>query len=291
MENKISIVIINDEGAEYLPKFFDSIKNQTVEIDINSIIFVDNASSDNSIPIAREFGIKNIFTFEKKVENRWSLYQKGADLSKSEYVIFAHSDIYFDQHFFENLYTEFSKNGKIDFANFGQYYADHSFFGNNQIGIDPEQNKLCYKQLFQTLKVHPLFECSEGCFMIKTRLTKDLTMGLIYKQSFFEYELIQKISSTKGTILNLESCKFTHYFIENQDKIKTYNEDEKIFLSKNNNLFIVSQKKQAEKLKTELNNLKNSFSYKLGRILTLPVRFIYDLFFSLRTQFKKYKNK
>lgn len=222
----ISLVIINDDAAEYCPGLFKSISEQITLKDID-IVFIDNCSRDNSVQIAEKFGIKKIFRFEKKIENRGALYNKGFELTEASNIIFAHSDIYFASDFFEKLSKALKINANYEVICFAQYYADTSYFGNEKIGLDLENNILFYRQLFKPdpQSVEWLLECSEACFMVNRTYFQMVSFNESFKNSFHEFVLIGDIQNNGGTQVTLQDCKVTHYFIELHEKLATFSDD------------------------------------------------------------------
>ena len=231
---RISFVIINDDAVEYCKILFESLKKQR-HLDKYKVefAFIDNHSIDGSVECATNFGIKNIFSFQEKIECRGLLYNKGIECSSGDYIIFAHSDIYLEEDFFENIFEYIERKECPDYVNFAQKYADHSYFGNNHIGIDIETGKLVYRQLFEwNPNVLVSVECSEGCFMVKTETFKLYRFDCSYHNSFYEYDfLFQMMAKNAHGIKTINNIFFTHYFIELHEKIKTLKDDEKLFLS------------------------------------------------------------
>jgi len=350
IEPKISLVIVNDDTADYLPKLFDTIKEQNGLESLFEVIFVDNCSKDNSVEIAKNFGVENVYVFEEKINKRGVLFQKGADLAKGDYVIFAHSDVYFGEVFFENLIKWLAENKDADFVNFGQYYVDGNFV-NNHMSLDLPNKKIVYSGVFNELANNPFLDCSEGCFFVKKSIFSIYEISSRYQSNFYEFDLLKRVRDGRNKVSRCDTCKFFHYFLENREKIRDLQTDSNIFIRNNYDLFIVEDRltdvatlssvvsKKKEKIITlneiindkeveiknlnkvvstknrkikELNedakkkyentkritdlekkldqkdscisilnqqvsNLKNSFSYKLGRGLTFPIRILFPV--------------
>lgn len=235
----ISLVIINDNAAEYLPQFFKSIKEQK-ELPANmDIVFVDNCSEDDSVSIAERNGVTTIFKFGNQIQHRGLLYNQGYQLARGKNIIFAHSDILFYPDFFYSLMNEIKNKPQYEFANFAQYYADGYFFGTHQIGLNPLRNGIVYRQLFQPTSGDIYQECSESCFMVNRKVFEYHSFNSCYYNSFFEYDFMCKLNPR--IMSNFFQCKITHYFIEQHEKIKTYMYDEEKFIE---NSFSVVQKGQ-----------------------------------------------
>jgi len=102
----ISIVIINYNGGEYLPKLFESILAQSYPKEKIEIIFVDDNSIDNSIKIARQY--KKSFKRFKIISNKENKghafnVNLGVKNASSEFVIILDSDVYLHSEFCKTL--------------------------------------------------------------------------------------------------------------------------------------------------------------------------------------------
>lgn len=234
----LTLIIINDDAEEYLYRLFESLKIQ-VGIDDCEIVFVDNCSKDKSVQMAEKYGVHKIYKFEDKIYSRALLYNKGYEISRTQFLVFAHSDIFFDRDFFKTLYERIESHQISDFINFSQHYADSNYFGNNEIGIDVTNHQIFYKQLFQYLPHGmPLYlECSEACFMVNRQWIDDFSFNSSYSDSFFEFDLLSNIINNSGTYSTLKQCIFTHYFIELHEKLKTLQNDKKLFIRNHGYVF------------------------------------------------------
>lgn len=236
----ISLVIINDNAEEYCPGLFKSIANQETAVDLD-LIFVDNCSDDGSIQKAEAFGIKKIFRFDTRVENRGMLYNKGADLSEGRYVVFVHSDIYFASDFFRLLNIALTEERVNDLTCFGEYYADTRFVENEKIGKKISESQFLYKQLFDEWPVDTvgLMECSEACFMVRKEIFGKIRFNEKTRDSFFEYFFLIDVIVNDGGQAFCNECNFTHYFIELHEKIKSYQHDYKLLEAYINKYYLI----------------------------------------------------
>gem|GEM_PF-5300031 len=236
--SNISFVIINDDAAEYCTVLFDSLKKQKDSNNIE-LVFIDNHSADESVKLAANFGIRNIYSFDSKTERRGLLYNKGSELSSGDYIIFAHSDILLRENFFSNVYRYIKNNPDVDFVNFSQYYLDHVFLGNNYIGMDIITGNFFYHQLFDfNPNVKIACECSEACFMVKRDVFNRNVFNADYFNSFYEYDFIYRIKEDHKNIEKLNESAFMHYFIEWHEKNKSLEQDRLVFLAKHGNKVI-----------------------------------------------------
>lgn len=227
---ELSLVIINDQAVEYLPGLFNSLKDQE-GIEQVEIVFIDNHSGDDSLQKAKDFGIAKIYSFPEKIKNRGILYNKGFELAEGTNLIFAHSDICFVSDFFKNLQNRLAIEPRQSFANFSQYYPDQRLVGNNLIGFDCDKEEMFYRMTFQDWdKLLWLIECSEGCFMVGRELLSETIFPEEFQNSLFEYVLINRIVVDGQVPQLFWECKFSHYFIELHEKIKTLDADRALFM-------------------------------------------------------------
>ena len=124
IEPKLSIITTVHNKENYLKPFLSSIQNQNLkEIEI---IIVDDASTDKSVEIIKEFiqKDKRIKLIKNKV-NRGSLYAryKGAIMAKGNYILFADSDdiILKDGIYYAYNYITNNKLDMIQFHSIFQY--------------------------------------------------------------------------------------------------------------------------------------------------------------------------
>jgi glycosyltransferase involved in cell wall biosynthesis len=88
--NKVSITIASYNNSKFLPEVLESIFNQTYN-DFE-IIVVDDASTDNTQEVAKQFNGKIIY--ERLPENRGSpvAWNKAISLARGEYIVLAAAD-------------------------------------------------------------------------------------------------------------------------------------------------------------------------------------------------------
>jgi len=250
---KISLVIVNDEAADYLPKLFNTIKEQNGFELLSEIIFVDNCSGDDSVGVAKGFGVENMYVFNERINKRGVLFQKGADLAKGEYVIFAHSDIYFGEGFFENLVEWLDKNQDADFVNFEQHYVDGNFV-NNHMALDLPNKKVVYSGLFDRVAANPFLACSEGCFLIKKISLSIYGISDRYHCNFYEYDLLNRMRGGNSIIGSCDLCDFFHYFLEKIEKVNNFDVDLNTFVHNNYDIFVIEERlKDITALNTVIN--------------------------------------
>ncbi len=89
----LSVVIPNYNHAEFLPRCLNALLCQSVQPD--EIVVVDDASTDNSVQLIREFASKHpIIRLLQNDENRKVMYttNRGIDVATSEYVFLQAAD-------------------------------------------------------------------------------------------------------------------------------------------------------------------------------------------------------
>jgi glycosyltransferase involved in cell wall biosynthesis len=101
---KVSIIVPNYNHARFLDQRLESIFNQTYQ-DFE-VIFLDDASSDNSLDVFRKFadepGVTAVFN-EKNSGSPFKQWNKGISLAQGEYIWIAESDDYADPNLLETL--------------------------------------------------------------------------------------------------------------------------------------------------------------------------------------------
>jgi GT2 family glycosyltransferase len=93
----ISIVVLNYNGSKYLRKLLDSIIESNVDYSCEKeIIVIDNASTDNSFEILKEYEKKSKVTIVLNKSNvgYGRAMNLGFKLAKGEYVAFLNNDLY-----------------------------------------------------------------------------------------------------------------------------------------------------------------------------------------------------
>lgn len=120
---KVSIIIPVYNTASYLKRCLDSVCNQTLSG--IEIICVNDASTDNSLDILKEYDVK-IINLE---ENKGAAYARniGIEHSSGEYLGFVDSDDFVELDFYEKLY---SKAG-CDIIKGCYRYNDNGYINNN----------------------------------------------------------------------------------------------------------------------------------------------------------------
>ena len=107
---KISMVVPCFNSAKYLGECFASIRNQTLGLEGIQMIFVDDASTDNTLECLREFAGAYPQSVEvvSLAENRRQGGARNAGLARAvgEYVMFLDSDDWLDHSMCEKAYSK-----------------------------------------------------------------------------------------------------------------------------------------------------------------------------------------
>ncbi len=107
----VSIIIVNYKGKKFLPLLFRSLSKQTYQD--KEIIFIDNASNDNSVS-----WVKKNYPEVKTIANKKNLgYAGGANQgiknAKGEYILILNPDLILKEDFVERLLERAEKDPKI----------------------------------------------------------------------------------------------------------------------------------------------------------------------------------
>lgn len=105
----VSIIIPAKNEAQSLPRLLKSIKKQNYQP--YEIILADNDSEDNTIEIAKKYGVKVVKGGMPSVGRN-----RGADIAQAEALIFMDADTYFlNENDLKEIYDKFQKKG-LDIA-------------------------------------------------------------------------------------------------------------------------------------------------------------------------------
>lgn len=134
----ISVVILNFNGAQWLPRCFTSLEEQTIFSRIE-VIVVDNASVDGSDHYA-EAWLQRVGK-GRCVRNKTNLYfcegnNVGAATATGEYLLFLNFDLWLEPDCLEKLYEEVAACGAGCATPFVLNYDDNTFQGGGESGLD-----------------------------------------------------------------------------------------------------------------------------------------------------------
>ena len=124
---KISVIIPNYNHARFLEKRIVSVLNQTYP-DFE-IIFLDDASTDDSLEICQKYFSLNNFRIDINKVNggcTFKQWNKGVRIAEGEYIWIAESDDIGSPHLLERLANILHKNPNVGIVYCQSYYIDEN---------------------------------------------------------------------------------------------------------------------------------------------------------------------
>jgi GT2 family glycosyltransferase len=107
---KVSIVFLGYNRAHMLPKCIKTLKEQDYEN--IEIIYVDDASIDNSVDVAESYGISKIIRLPKN-KGFGPPNNEGVKIAEGDFVFFVHDDMYFEKSCVSELVKEITNDEDI----------------------------------------------------------------------------------------------------------------------------------------------------------------------------------
>jgi hypothetical protein len=134
----VSIVVLNCNGANWLPKCFGSIKTQTI-LDQIETVMVDNHSTDDSVAVARK--LLADFPCACIVRNSENLgfcegNNSGARVARGRYILFLNNDTWLEPDCMEKLIAGTEKIGAVASTPLVLNYPDNSYQDFGFYGFD-----------------------------------------------------------------------------------------------------------------------------------------------------------
>ena len=180
MNKIISVVIVNWNGKKWLANCFEDLKNQTNQN--FEIIFVDNASSDDSVCF-----IKQNYPNVRIVENQSNLgfaagNNSALTLAQGEFILLLNNDTRIPPNYLQNFIGAFLSNPKIGAAQSKIIRMDNpelldscgSFWTNSTLlyhyGVGKKQSLKKYNTPF------PVFTNKGASMMISRKLIDDIKL-------------------------------------------------------------------------------------------------------------------
>ena len=233
--SKISIVIAVYNVEKYLRKCLDSLVNQTLT-DIE-IICVNDASTDNSLNILKEYQAKDdrIKIIDQENQGPGNARNKGLDIANGKYIMIVDSDDWLEFDACELAYNQIEKNCNdiviFEYKNYyeknGEYQEDNhlkSFAGqinNPQIRVkELETNFFCngyawgkiYNREFlqrNNIKFLPQYLCEDGPFiLLSLALSRSIS---ILNKSLYYYRV--RNDSTSKDISRWHEFMYSRKFV------------------------------------------------------------------------------
>jgi GT2 family glycosyltransferase len=137
-----TVVVLNRNGSGWLPKCFESIKNQTIASQLETVL-VDNDSSDDSVAVGR--ALLKDFPSAAIVRNPIGLGYCGGNNSgtkavRGKYAMYINNDAWMEPDCMEKLVAEMPRAGAAAASPWVLNYADNThqdlgFFGFDIFGL------------------------------------------------------------------------------------------------------------------------------------------------------------
>lgn len=136
---KISVVVLNYNGMNWLPRCFESLEKQTIFSDIE-VILTDNKSTDNSVRFFEGWQARTGAN-GRVVQNEANLYycganNNGAAAAIGEFLLFLNNDTWLEPHCLENLYNETVRARAQSAAPLVLDYDDDTYQSGGDTGLD-----------------------------------------------------------------------------------------------------------------------------------------------------------
>lgn len=207
---KISVIILNYNGLEWLPRCLDSLKRQTLLPEIE-ILVVDNASTDNSDAYIEE-RLKQ-FPRGRLIRNESNLFfcegnNVGAASAVGEFLLFLNFDLWLEPDCLEKLYKEIKTADADCGTPMVLNYEDDTYQGCGSPGLDlfgmPTQMNL-------TRQTAEIF-AAPGCSFLIRAVTFRKVGGfprefLMYTE---EIDLSWRVWIAGGKVVTVPSARIHH---------------------------------------------------------------------------------
>ena len=254
---KVSIIIVNYNGALFLDNLFSSLQAQTFKN--FEVIFVDNASTDNSLEIAESFAEKN--DLDVKIVGLLDNYgfckgnNIGVKYAEGQYIVCLNNDTYVDEKWLEELMEVMESDPSVGICQskiiepkivvYGNFVG---VYGKNRLGSIPSIKK--DEAVFEGF-----FFASGASFIIRKDLIERLgylfderqftgDLDLSWRVRLLGFKIMTSLRSkcfhyrAKATKIILPSIVNVSYFLY-KDKLRTFVKNySTLFLLKRIGMFI-----------------------------------------------------
>ena len=122
LSGEVTFVVIGKNEAKILPRCFSSILKLT-----DNIIFVDSDSTDNSVGIAKEFGIKKIIRVKANYHSASLARSVGADDVYTKYIQFLDGDMALETDWISYSLNYLENNKRVATVNGYKKVYNHDF--------------------------------------------------------------------------------------------------------------------------------------------------------------------
>lgn len=126
----VSVIICAYNGEKYIRQCMDSVVNQTVGLKELEIIVVDDASTDSTVEILKEYEsrypenvclvVRDVNSRETKEDNR----NVALDYASGEYILWLDQDDWYEPNAVEVLTKRMQEHPDLDYIEYGIRYTD-----------------------------------------------------------------------------------------------------------------------------------------------------------------------
>jgi GT2 family glycosyltransferase len=247
---QVSIVISNQNGTKWLPKCFDSLRQQTI-IDQAEVVMVDNCSTDDSVALARRAlaGFPNGFVIENPQDLGFTGGNNtGAAAARSDLIFFLSNDTWLEPDCLEKLISELKKAEADAAVPLVMNYGDTSFQAIGGEGLDWFGIPTGGHPVTQTTE----FFAFPGCgFMIRAEMFSRVggfdTGHFMYAE---ETDLSWRVQIAGGRIVGAPAARMHHRGAAGVNPagdakiVESRTSETKRFLANRNNLLMVMKNSQ-----------------------------------------------
>ncbi|HXR03455.1 MAG TPA: glycosyltransferase family 2 protein [Verrucomicrobiae bacterium] len=210
VQPKISVIILNYNGREWLPRCFESLERQTIFSDIE-VILTDNHSADGSDELAAAWLAKT--GKGRVVQNGANLFycganNNGAAAATGEFLLFLNNDTWLEPDCLEKLAAE-TAGARADCAAPAVFdYDDNTFQSGGDVGLDLFGLPTLMAPAWRTQETFAAPGCS---LLIKTELFRKIggfpPELLIYAD---ETDLSWRVWIAGGKVVAVPSARLHH---------------------------------------------------------------------------------
>ena len=250
----ISVVISNKNGVQWLPGCLESVRAQTI-IDKIEIIFVDNVSTDESVPLTRK--LLDGFPQSSIIENKQDLgftggMNTGAFAAKGEGVFLLSNDTWLEPDCLEKLLQAIETTKAEGAMPLVLNYEDNSLQSLGADGIDvfglSTAGRPTQRALTETMDVFMVAGCG---FWVRTDVYRKLG-GFDTGQFMFaeETDLSWRVWVAGGKIIRVPASRMHHRGAAGVNPagetkiVESRTSETKRYLANRNNILVVLKNSQ-----------------------------------------------
>jgi glycosyltransferase involved in cell wall biosynthesis len=134
-----SVIVPTYNEEDYIANCIKSLLNQDIDKNSYEVIVIDNASTDKTAKIVKNFPVKLVFEKERSVVKA---RQKGVDESRGKIIVSADSDTIYPKHWLSSLSDCLKGNPNLIGIVGWIYFKNTSFFFNLGFALIQELNAL-----------------------------------------------------------------------------------------------------------------------------------------------------